>query len=264
MSRTNTMSEESQSESRCLFSRTASVYGTTWLTRISPPLTTLLLICSSTTIASLRMTMTVMTQVWHSLVDTLRQLPPMRPGTRISFDEDKPLRPLHAIQSEKQNLDEALDQLKVLIEMRRNEEQAQFAAASAMPIPTVQVSTPSSTGSGLKRKRRTSLSYSASPAPTPIPNSAESALSSVPSPLPSGRSGTPAGRELLGKIPKREGWYVDQLPLRHGRKAVFRQPPPRGSKDEEENWILVTIESMLNSDQTKYRVLDADEDQWGF
>lgn len=207
-----------------------------------------------------------MTQVWHGLVDTLRQLPPMTPGTRILTDDEKPTtRSTNTIQTEKQSLDEALDQIKVLIDMRRNEEQSQDAYAAAhppahaLPIPTVQVSTPSSSGgnaANLKRKRRTSLSYSASPAPTPIPHSADSGLTSIPSPLPGARSATPGGNQLLGK--PRKDMPADQLPLQKGRRAVYKQPP--ASKGDEENWILVTIENHIGNDMTKYRVLDADID----
>lgn len=205
-----------------------------------------------------------MTQVWHGLVDTLRQLPPMNPGTRIQIEDDRPpTRPTTAIQSEKQHLDEALEKIKVLIEMRRNEEKDAEAAynLSHASIPSVQISTPSSAG-GIKRKRRTSLSYSASPAPT-MPNSADSMLTSVPSPLP-GRGGTPSGASLLGNSNKRKEMVSDQLPLHKGRRAVYKLPAT--ADNEEDNWILVTIEHSLHGDPTKYRVLDADIDdnseQW--
>jgi SAGA-associated factor 29 len=213
-----------------------------------------------------------MTEVWHGLVNTLRQLPPVDPGTRIITDDDTPIRPIPAIESEKKTLDRALEQLEMLIALRRNEEQAielarHTAAVPSHPVPivTVQGSTPSGSGppgSHHKRKRRTSLSYSASPAPTPIPNSAESALTSIASPLP-GRGSTPGSREMVGK--QRKEAFMDQLPLQPGRKIAFRQPSDKArgksapDEDEEVNWILATIQKCLGMDKMRYAVVDPDD-----
>jgi SAGA-associated factor 29 len=196
-----------------------------------------------------------MSDVWHNLVDTLRLLPPMAPGTRIALDEDKPPRPLSTVRSEKSTLDEALQKLDVLIAMRRNEEAGHDAAS--IPLVSVQASTPSS-GGGIKRKRRTSLSYSASPAPVGMPSSADSILSAAPSPMV--RGATPGNRESQGggnTKQQRKEQYADQLPLQPGRKVAFKMPPQPG--EEEESWILATVIRCLGGDKTRYEVQDADD-----
>lgn len=196
-----------------------------------------------------------MSDVWHNLVDTLRLLPPMAPGTRIALDEDKPPRSLSTVKSEKSTLDEALQKLDVLIAMRRNEEAGRDA--SSIPLVSVQASTPGS-GSGIKRKRRTSLSYSASPAPSGMPNSADSILSAAPSPMV--RGSTPANREREGGgnlKQQRKEQYADQLPLQPRRKVAFKMQPQPG--EEEESWILARITKCLGGDKTRYEVQDEDD-----
>jgi len=191
----------------------------------------------------------VMTQVWHGVLDTLRTLPPMPPGTKITYDENGPHRPVHAIQAEKKTLDDALEQLTMLISLRRNEE-AGRSNAQHMPhvIPSVQVSTPSSGGpggSGVKRKRRTSLSYSASPAPTGIPNSVDSALNS---PMP--RGGTPGGRDVTHK---RKDGGTDHPILMPGTKVAYRQP-----YEGDETWIQAVVKRCISVDKQKYEVRDTE------
>lgn len=184
-----------------------------------------------------------MTTVWHELVNTMRQLPPVEPGTRIITDEETPPRPLPSIEAEKNTLDTALGQLEMLIALRRNEEQAielaRHTSNNNTNVPSVLVSGGTPTH---KRKRRTSLSYSASPAPM---GDVGNVVNSLLSPLP--RGGTPAGREAISKKKDGDGG------LGIGRKVAFR------AKRDEEEWILTTVQKRDTNDKNKYTVLDQDD-----
>jgi SAGA-associated factor 29 len=209
-----------------------------------------------------------MTQVWHSLVDTIRQLP--RPAEPTSED-------LLSAQKEKSTLDTAIDQLSLLIKMRRGdsvpaESLPAIITSAATPTPSVpSVSTPlSSATTNLKRKRDRERdrdrdrrpSLSASPAPQPVTASTESAMTSIPSPMPLlPRGGTPMSREATGKARKEQ--YYDQLPLQPGRKVAFKVPNKGKDKAEdetgEEAWILATIRKCINQDKMRNEVQDADD-----
>lgn len=231
----------------------------------------------------------VMTQVWHGVVDTLRQLPavPSAPGGPSA-------------EAESQILAAALDKLGVLMALRKGQPVA--ADAALLPfgsIPRLDVSTPTPAPSaggtpgpsagGVKRKRRMSTH---SPAPPPPPHSAslDSALSSLASPLPpahdkrghtptglavattasaasaasaagatgSMRGGTPMSREATGKI--RKELYSDQLPLQPGRRVAFKVP--LGKREEEANgetWILAMVRKCIQMDKMRYELHDADD-----
>ena len=182
----------------------------------------------------------------------------MEPYSKVTFDPGQdPIRPVSTIQAEQKTLDDALNQLTTLITMRRNEESG-LSNAQHLPhaIPSVQVSTPSSAGqgggaggSGVKRKRRTSLSYSASPAPTGMPNSAESALTNISSPMP--RGGTPGGRDLPIK---RKDLNGDHSVLAPRTRVAFRLPNEGG----DETWIMALINQCTNVDKREYELKDID------
>lgn len=227
-----------------------------------------------------------MTQVWHSVVDTLRLLPtvPSKSGEST----------LH----ETQTIDEAIEKLDLLISMRkgvgvdaRTISSLHGSGGVSNPVFSVNVATPdtpSSTpgagpgggGSGVKRKRRPSPSVSPAPPALNTGISIDSNLSSLNSPLPpSGRgqkdrSATPISRDQHhhqnqmqiqgGKsqtqthhssISKKEP-YADQLPLQVGRRVAFRMPAKDG---EEQEWILATVKRCLLQDKTRYEVVDADD-----
>ncbi|RSH90860.1 hypothetical protein EHS25_010036 [Saitozyma podzolica] len=144
--------------------------------------------------------------------------------------------------------------------------------SAATPTPSVpSVSTPlSSATTNLKRKRDRERdrdrdrrpSLSASPAPQPVTASTESAMTSIPSPMPLlPRGGTPMSREATGKARKEQ--YYDQLPLQPGRKVAFKVPNKGKDKAEdetgEEAWILATIRKCINQDKMRYEVQDADD-----
>ncbi|TXT15885.1 hypothetical protein VHUM_00388 [Vanrija humicola] len=178
----------------------------------------------------------VMTQTWHQIVDTLRRLPSAGSGRTGGNDDDRKAAILE----------------KFLIELRKGGSSAQAAAETltprVSPSPGDGLMTPPS--GGLKRKRRPSVGVSASPAPIPAaPQSTESALSSVPSPLAGGRAGTP----LASREPKQRRIDIaDQLPLRPGRRIAAK------SKTEEE-WILAMVKKTIGGDKTRYEVQDADD-----
>jgi len=194
-----------------------------------------------------------MTQVWHGLVDTLRLLPTVSPT------DDR--RDTTQTQGEKLTLDDAIDKLSVLIALRRGD----TIGPEALSILTPGLSTPVSMGAGIKRKRRPSMTASPGPVGPQAPNtggSIESALTSVASPLY--RSGTPGGREMVGKQGRDR--YLDQLPLQPGRKVAFKVPVGKSSKDKdgdgegaESDWILATILRCLSQDKMRYEVQDADD-----
>lgn len=198
-----------------------------------------------------------MTQAWHQLVDTIRLLP--------RTDEDQ-----RTVIQEKATLDSALDHISVLIDLRRNGNASTAATGTprVSPAPgTDGVLTPPSNG-GLKRKRRPSGGISASPAPVAIPpaphtGGSESALSSVASPLASGRSGTPLREAAAAKRRANAppGDTSDQLPLRAGRKVAARQKQQgvKGREDEGEEWILAKVVKMVGGDKMRYEVQDADD-----
>jgi len=188
-----------------------------------------------------------MTQAWHSLVDTIRLLP----SGRTSDDDRK------AQLQEKHTLDSALEQLSVLLEMRKTGNAAPLSAASGVtprvsPAPgTDGTNTPPASGAN-KRKRRPSVGVSGSPAPN-------GELLSAVSPHPSGRAGTPL-RDVAKR--QRQGETTDQLPLRPGRKVAARQKhhgTNKGREDEGEEWILAKVVKMVGGDKYRYEVQDADD-----
>lgn len=187
-----------------------------------------------------------MTQAWHQIVDTLRRLPSAAAG-RTGNDDDR-----KAAILEKETLDLALERLEYLIELRKGgsaQTTTETLTPRVSPAPGDGLMTPPS-GGGLKRKRRPSAGVSASPAPVPVaPQSTESVLSSIPSPLAGGRAGTP----LSSREPKQRRIDIaDQLPLRAGRRIAAK------SKTEEE-WILAMVRKTIGGDKTRYEVQDADD-----
>ena len=201
-----------------------------------------------------------MTQVWHGLVDTLRLLPTINPSLRSTTDEER-AREFRQAQGQKKTLDDALDQLAVLIALRRGER----IPSEPLGIPTPAVSTPTTNPAGSKRKRRPTVSASPAPTAAQAPHtggSVESVLTPIASPLP--RSGTPIGREVTGK--QRREMYSDQLPLQPGRKVAFKVPVAKHSKekggdedDAESDWILATIQRCILQDKLRYEVEDDDD-----
>ena len=171
------------------------------------------------------------------------------------MDEERN-RELRVITNEKTVLDEAMERISELIQVRRAEE------ADGGSVPIVQVSTPGSSGitsapGSHKRKRRTSLSVSASPVPPALSIDRDTM-----SPLPP-RSGTPstAYPQSAGTKNRRDG-ISDQLPLQPGRKVAFKVPAQKTGKavgPEEEDWILATIKRCIGGDRSRYEVQDADD-----
>jgi SAGA-associated factor 29 len=261
-----------------------------------------------------------MHQVWHGVIDTLRLLPTIPPSSTKPTTEDERQKDLRQTLNEKKHLDEALEKLNLLISLRNNNDgqlssqgnppvsvastgatsvpiaTVNGASGSAVPIPIVSISTPTPSlsslpGGGVKRKRKNSIS--ASPAPMMPPNSADSALTSIASPLPTsatlksatrditpGRGGTPGNRELTGK--QKKELYHDQLPLQPGRRVAAKPPPKTtatgagggvrtGSSGDismsesgvgsggDEEWILATIKKCIQGDKMRYEVQDADD-----
>ena len=201
-----------------------------------------------------------MTQVWHGLVDTLRLLPSINPSVRSTTHAER-AREVRQAQGQKKTLDDALDQLAVLIAIRRGER----IPSEPLGIPTPTVSTPITSQGGTKRKRRPTVSASPAPTAAQAPHtggSVESALTPIASPLP--RSGTPIGREVTGK--QRREMYADQLPLQPGRKVAFKVPGAKHGKekggeddDAESDWILATIQRCILQDKMRYEVEDDDD-----
>ena len=199
-----------------------------------------------------------MTQVWHSVVDTLRLLPTV------------PSKSGEAALHETQTIDDALEKLDLLIAMR----QAPDGRSSGNPTFSVNEATPDtpSTSGGIKRKRRPSVSVSPVPPALTTGASFDSNLSSLASPLPprkeKDRSATPISHHNAhsakhapsqashpSTASSREP-YADQLPLNVGRRVAFRMPAKDG---EEQEWILATIKRCLLQDKTRYEVVDADD-----
>lgn len=174
-----------------------------------------------------------MTQAWHTLVDTIRQLP-SAPGAT-------------SVQAEKATLELALDQLSALIDMRKG----------VLPSPTPEQTPPPGAGAGAggasgKRKRRPSHS-----SPGLGMFGSESGLSSVASPharagtpqqmAAKRRAGTLPGTPLSGKAPPGESAAGE---LRVGVKVAAKQ------KAHDGEWVLATIKSRQGA---KYEVQDADD-----
>lgn len=164
-----------------------------------------------------------MTQAWHTLVDTIRQLP-SAPGST-------------SVQAEKATLELALDQLSALIDLRKG----------ILPSPTPEQTPPP--GVQGKRKRRPSHS-----SPGLGMFGSESGLSSVAS--PHARAGTPsqmAAKRRAGTLP---GTPLSQKAppssddLRVGVKVAAKQ------KAHDGEWVLATIKSRQGA---KYEVQDADD-----
>lgn len=171
-----------------------------------------------------------MTQAWYALVDTIRLLPSGR-----TLDDDRKAQ-LH----EKQTLDSALEQLSVLIDMKKT-----GVTPRVSPAPgTEGTMTPPS---GTKRKRRPSIGVSLSPGPG-------GDLLSASSPHP-GRGSTPLREAAKRQRPP--GDTSDQLPLAPGRKVAARQRQKLDAEGEE--WILAKVVKMVGGDKQRYEVQDADD-----
>ncbi|KAK8858841.1 hypothetical protein IAR55_003071 [Kwoniella newhampshirensis] len=188
-----------------------------------------------------------MNQLWHSIVDTIRQLP----------SEEGRLTP-----AQKPTMDEAIDKLSSLISLRRNGDRGSVRLSEPPSHPTTTapsvvisapsqhqqqqrsntpigtgtgggggvggggVSTPGSASGGSKRKRKTSFSIS----PAPPSNISVQTTNNIELGQPlstssingTARSSTPMSREATGK--HRRELYSDQLPLQPGRKVAFKLP----------------------------------------
>ena len=211
-----------------------------------------------------------MTSVWHGLVDTLRLLPTVPPAKPIT-DEERDTQLGHAA-IEKATLDQALEKLSTLIDLRKGEHVGPMAkeAREALPVPiapvpVVSVSTPGSSGTPVSasghNKRKWRGSTTASPAPVTNPSlsvvtgTTESTLTSVNSSMPlAPRSATPSAKDNTGRQQRK-----DQLPLLPGRKVAFK-PPNQKSDDSgaDDGWILAMIRSKIDREGTRYEVQDAD------
>lgn len=214
--------------------------------------------------------MIAMTQVWHSVVDTLRLLPtvPSKSGDST----------LH----ETQTIDDAIEKLDLLISLRKASDSRGLdrgAGSGSGTGPIINIAspgTPSSTtggGGGTKRKRRLSISVSPAPPGLTTSTSFDSNITPLPSPnAPTSshghgyggrkdkdRSATPMtssrDRDRDRDHGKKEP-YADQLPLQVGRRVAFRMPWKEG---EEQEWILAIIKRCVLGDRTRYEVVDADD-----
>ncbi|AFR98630.1 SAGA-associated factor 29 [Cryptococcus neoformans C23] len=189
-----------------------------------------------------------MTQLWHSLVDTIRVLPTIPPNKA---------------EEEKKTLGDALEKLDMLMALRRGERSTPDPRATpSLVLPTSALPSPGS-GSGVKRKRKGS--FSLSPAPALDLNAIH------PSPLltansASTRPSTPMSREATGK--HRRELYADQLPLQPGRKVAFKLPAVKAKGDGDTNvtggssgddWILATVKRCILQDKMRYEVQDVDD-----
>ncbi|ODN74033.1 hypothetical protein L202_07508 [Cryptococcus amylolentus CBS 6039] len=196
-----------------------------------------------------------MTQIWHSLVDTVRVLPTI---------------PTDHVDQEKQTVNAALEKLNVLMALRRGERSTPDPnphprlPTAILPSAAVQGATPGS-GGGAKRKRKGS--FSASPAPMTL-DLTGTAMGMHPSPLPTAsaagtKPSTPMSREATGK--HRRELYADQLPLQPGRKVAFKLPA-KSTRDGEDSqggagddWILATVKRCILQDRMRYEVQDVDD-----
>ena len=213
---------------------------------------------------------TVMSSVWHGLVDTLRLLPTVPPAKPLT-DEERDTQLVQSA-SEKATLDQALEKLSTLIALRKGEnvtlakDARESLPVPIAPVPVVSVSTPGSAGTPVSasghNKRKRPGSTTASPAPMVNPNlsvttgTTESTLTSVNSstPLPP-RSATPNARDTAGRQQRK-----DQLPLLAGRKVAFKQPKGKGDDSgADDEWILAMIKSNMDKEGTRYEVQDADD-----
>ncbi|KAL7420531.1 hypothetical protein Q5752_004482 [Cryptotrichosporon argae] len=185
-------------------------------------------------------------QTWHALVDTLRLLP------SVPADDA----PASSAEAERRTLSDALDKLSSLLAARRAS-----PAASPSPDPGTGIGTGTGSGSGgggggaletTPARRKRPLSGEAPPT-----GGSESALSSVPSPLP--RVGTP-GRD---RDRRRDGagagagYGFPQLAPR--RKVVVRPPRAKAKKEEDDayRWILAAIKGP--GEKGRYEVVDEDD-----
>ncbi|WWD18732.1 hypothetical protein CI109_103186 [Kwoniella shandongensis] len=233
-----------------------------------------------------------MSQLWHTIVDTIRQLPSEE--TRLTL-------------SQKPTMDDAVDKLTHLITLRRggvgNEKGLSVEPPSLIISgpPTQRAGTPSSTtlgggggggvstpgsigGGNHKRKRKTSFSTS----PVPPSHHGES-LSAGTGGGGGGRGSTPMSREATGK--QRREMYYDQLPLQPGRKVAFKLPANKtkadgggagddttttmitstssgagggvgggiGGSASGDDWILATVKRCIQQDRMRYEVQDVDD-----
>lgn len=170
-----------------------------------------------------------MTQAWHTLVDTIRQLP-QAPGST-------------SVQAEKATLELVLDQLSALIELRKGVHRSPGATPEQTPPP----------GQG-KRKRRLSNS-----SPGQGVFGSESGLSSVASPhharsstpqqMAAKRRAVPGASTPLSQSSSKGPATSDDL--RIGVKVAAKQ------KAHDGEWVLATIKS--RNGPNKYEVQDADD-----
>lgn len=193
---------------------------------------------------NMRLVQPAMTQLWHSLVDTIRVLPTI---------------PSNKTEEEKKTLGDALEKLDMLMALRRGERSTPDPRATpSLVLPTSALPSPGS-GGGVKRKRKGS--FSLSPAPPTLD------LNAVhPSNSASTRPSTPMSREATGK--HRRELYADQLPLQPGRKVAFKLPAVKAKGDGDtsvnggssgDDWILATVKRCILQDKMRYEVQDVDD-----
>lgn len=224
-----------------------------------------------------------MTQGWHTLVDTIRLLPLYPKSSAPSNDAERE-HDLAVAVAEKHTLDDAVDQVALLIRLRKGEIippfllptlTAKAPCHSMYPLPLPPSSSSSSAAAaaagtasaaaavnspappqtaGVKRKHR--VSVSASPAPAardglaPLTTTSSSRHAS---PMP-GTARSAAHRQAK-PITKKE-MMQDQLPLKPGRKVAYESQDESGQP----LWILCTVISSIPGEKHGYVVEDDDEE----
>jgi hypothetical protein len=234
---------------------------------------------------------TVLTQGWHTLVDTIRLLPLYPKATPATTDAEREHDVAMAI-AEKHTLDDALDQVALMIRLRQGEALPPFLLPtltakapshsmfpSSVPSSSAGSSSaagggggaggvgviggamvnspagPSSQTAGVKRKHRVSVSAS----PAPPASGLGSARDGLMVPLTASRHASPmpgtaknSGNQQARNVTKKE-MLQDQLPLKAGRKVAFKQ------SDTDEGWILCTLLRPIPGEKHGYEVQDDDD-----
>ena len=209
--------------------------------------------------------MAVLTQGWHTLVDTIRLLP-LYPKHNSDSTGAEREHDLAAAIEEKNTLDDALDQVALLIRLREGETLPPYllptltakvptrspippprgtasssasasasnsAAASVPPAPTISTAaaSPAPQTAGVKRKHR--VSVSASPAPPSLTSARDGHMAPLTSsrhasPMPGTSKASAAQQAQQRQVPRnltKKEILQDQLPLLPGRKVAYRVPP---------------------------------------
>ena len=220
----------------------------------------------------------MLSQGWRTLVDTIRLLPlyPPKDSTKVTEAERE-----HALAlaiAEKRTVDDALDQVALLIRLRQGETLApgliptltakaptHSIPITPAPLPAVNTAVPAvSTNSpaptpqtaGVKRKHR--VSVSASPAPPALGTGRDGLMV----PLTASRHASPmpgTGKASANQVPRtitRREMLHDQLPLKVGRKVAYKQT---AEQDIEEGWILCSVNKVFPGDRNQYEVVDDDD-----